>query len=178
MLKVIGRSDHCHSAVLDKVVLPYALRQKGRFRAVSQSGLEVGVFLPRGALLKQGDYLHTECGQVLQVVAQQESVILAKSDDWQTFAKVCYHMGNRHVPMEIGDRWLRFQPDHVLQQMVSMMGLVCEPQLAEFNPEHGAYHTSSKPHFHPVHEHAHSHSHEQDHAHHSSHAQQERGHHH
>ncbi|MGY2572547.1 urease accessory protein UreE [Vibrio sp. C8] len=160
MLKVVGRSDHFHGAVLDNVVLPYALRQKGRFRTASQSGLDVGVFLPRGDVLKHGDYLHTECGQVLVVVAEKEAVVTAKTDDWETFAKACYHMGNRHVPMAIGQCWLRFQPDHVLQEMVEMMGLVCEAQMAEFTPENGAYHGSGKGHHHG-HEHDHSHEHEQ-----------------
>ncbi len=169
MLKVVGRSDHFHGAVLDNVVLPYALRQKGRFRTTSQSGLDVGIFLPRGDVLRQGDYLHTECGQVLVVVAEKESVITAKSDDWETFAKACYHMGNRHVPMAIGQCWLRFQPDHVLQEMVEMMGLKCEEQMAEFTPENGAYHGSGKGHHH---EHSHGHSHSHDHSHSHSHGEQ------
>ncbi|MFB9136157.1 urease accessory protein UreE [Vibrio olivae] len=155
MLKVVGRSAHFHGAVLDNVVLPYALRQKGRFRALSQSQLDVGFFLPRGEVLQHGDYLHTECGQVLQVVAQQEPVVTARCQDWETFAKACYHMGNRHVPMAIGERWLRFQPDHVLQEMVEMMGLECESHDAEFTPESGAY-AAGRGHHHG-HDHGHHH---------------------
>ncbi len=163
MLKVVGRSQHYHGAVLDNVVLPYALRQKGRFRTLSQSNLDVGFFLTRGEVLQHGDFLHTECGQVLQVVAEKEAVVTASCSDWQTFAKACYHMGNRHVPMAIGERWLRFQPDHVLQNMVEVLGLTCRAHQAEFTPENGAYHSShggagGHSHHHDHDDHGHSHS--------------------
>ncbi|MCB9641352.1 MAG: urease accessory protein UreE [Myxococcales bacterium] len=171
MLKVVGRSDHHHGAVLDQVILPYSLRQKGRFRTTTQSGKDVGIFLKRGDVLQDGDFLFTECDQVLQVVAEQEEVITAHSEDWVAFAKACYHMGNRHVPMAIGERWLRFQPDHVLQEMLERMGLTCQVHRAPFTPEQGAYHGSGG------HSHGHHHHHEEStHDHH--HGESEHSHHH
>jgi urease accessory protein len=166
MFRVINRSDHHHGEVLDAIVLPYGVRQKGRFLTASKTGLEVGVFLPRGEMLRSGDCLHTECGQTFMVQAQAEEVVTAVTTDWLRFSKACYHLGNRHVPMQIGELWLRFQPDHVLEEMITMMGLECRHHLAEFNPENGAYHGSGQHHHHDdtLHDHdhvgSHHHSHE------------------
>lgn len=146
MLRVIRRSDYHHGDISDLLVLAYELRQRGRFRATSQHGLDVGVFLTRGETLQHGDCLFTECGKVIKVVAEEENVITAVTEDWLTFAKACYHLGNRHVPLEIGDRWLRFQPDHVLETMISLLGLTCHHHLAMFNPESGAYQGSGHSH--------------------------------
>jgi urease accessory protein len=140
MLKIISRSDHHHGEVSDSVVLPYALRQKGRFKTTTISGVDVGVFLIRGEVLRDGDILFSECGKVLKVKAEPESVVTAIASDWLTFAKACYHLGNRHVPMQIGERWVRFQPDHVLEEMVEIFGLKCKHHQASFTPESGAYH--------------------------------------
>lgn len=161
MLKITSRSDHHHGEVMDSVILPYALRQKGRFKTTTKSGFEVGVFLVRGEVLRNGDCLFSECGKVLKVEAAPEEVVTAIATDWLTFSKACYHLGNRHVPMEIGELWLRFQPDHVLEEMVEMFGLKCKHHAAGFTPESGAYHGG---HHHSHGEHEHSHA-EQEHAH-------------
>lgn len=152
MLKMTYKSDHHHGAILDTVVLPFALRQKGRFRVRSATGLDIGVFLPRGEVLRQGDCLFSEEGDVLRVEAKEESVTTAFAPDWMTFARACYHLGNRHVPLEMGELWLRFQPDHVLEQMVVLFGLECRHHRAPFNPENGAYaavHHHHREHDHP-----------------------------
>lgn len=158
MIKLITKSDHHHGEVTGTLVLPFALRQKGRFKATSTQGVEVGVFLPRGDLIRSGDYLISECGQTFKVEAEAEAVITATSDNWLTFAKACYHLGNRHVPLQVGELWLRFQPDHVLQQMVELHGLSCRAEQAEFTPESGAYaggHGGGHSHSH--HDHSHHH---------------------
>jgi urease accessory protein len=157
MYRVISRSDHHHGEIDDSIVLPYEVRQRGRFRASSKTGMDVGVFLPRGDVLQDGDCLFTECGKVFLVEAQEEEIVTASAKDWLTFSKACYHMGNRHVPMEIGELWLRFQPDHVLEEMVELFGLECNHHQAMFNPESGAYHGSGHSHGHSHGEHQHSH---------------------
>lgn len=157
MLKIIRREEHHHGECQDALVLPFALRQKGRFRTRSKSGADVGVFLVRGEVLREGDCLFSECGQVLKVEAEAEAVVTAVASDWLTFSKACYHLGNRHVPMEIGELWLRFQPDHVLEEMIEMLGLMCSRHEASFTPENGAYHGHGS-HSHQSHSH-HSNSH-------------------
>ncbi|MGX9416051.1 urease accessory protein UreE [Vibrio sp. WJH972] len=159
MFRVVSRSDHHHGEVLDSVVLAYEMRQRGRFRTESHNGHDVGIFLPRGDVLQHGDCLFTECGKVFQVVAKEEQVVTAVAKDWISFSKACYHMGNRHVPMEIGEQWLRFQPDHVLEEMVELFGLECRHHKGMFNPENGAYHGGGHSHGHSHSDHSHSHSH-------------------
>ncbi|MCM2679161.1 urease accessory protein UreE [Echinimonas agarilytica] len=153
MYRITKKSDHCHADVIDAVILPYELRQKGRFKTTSAQGFELGIFLPRGDVLRQGDYLISECGHHFKVQAQSEQVMTARTDCWLTFAKACYHLGNRHVPLQVGDRWLRFQPDHVLEEMVQLHGLSCQLEHASFSPESGAYANGG-------HSHGHNHSHE------------------
>ncbi len=155
MLKIIRRSDHHHGECSDSVTLPYALRQKGRFKTKSKAGLDIGVFLVRGEVLQDGDCLFSECGQVFKVEAEAESVVTAVAKDWLTFAKACYHMGNRHVPMEIGELWIRFQPDHVLEEMIERFGLTCAHHNASFTPENGAYAGGHHHHSHDEQEHTH-----------------------
>ncbi len=139
MLKVIEKRSHCHQETFDSVTLPYALRQKGRFKAQTDLGRDIGIFLPRGEVMREGEVLLTDCGKALTVKAQAEAVVTCRCDDWLTFARACYHLGNRHVPLQVGDCWLRFQPDHVLEEMVILLGLTVKHEQASFNPESGAY---------------------------------------
>ncbi|MAZ66959.1 MAG: urease accessory protein UreE [Kangiellaceae bacterium] len=140
MLKVIKNLGHIHPQQLDDVVtLPFELRTRGRFKSQTSSGLDVGVFLERGKVLQAEDVLETECGKRIQVKAELEDVIEATTDNWETFSRSCYHLGNRHVPLQIGERWLRFKPDHVLEDMIKRQGMHCEQKLAPFSPENGAY---------------------------------------
>lgn len=140
MLRVSQRFDgHQPAEVLDTLTLPYELRKKGRFKAVTDGGREVGLFIERGKVLSEGELLVTECGQVLRISCQPESVVTARTDDWLAFSRICYHLGNRHVPLQVGERWLRFQPDHVLEHLVQHYGLTTVSEEAPFDPENGAY---------------------------------------
>jgi len=121
------------------LTLPFDQRQKSRFRATLDDGQEVGVILPRGNVLREGDCLRTEQGDIVQVRAAQETVSTVHVDDPLMLARAAYHLGNRHVPLQITDRWLRFQHDHVLDDMVRQMGLEVICEQATFEPEAGAY---------------------------------------
>lgn len=156
MYKLVAKSDHCHGDVTDTLSLPFAQRQKGRFKASTETGLDVGIFLTRGEVLREGDYLKSECGKHFLVQAEAETLTLAKTDDWLAFSKACYHLGNRHVPLQVGELWLTFQPDHVLEEMVELLGLKVESIQSGFNPENGAYASSHK---HHTHSHSHGHAH-------------------
>jgi len=140
MLEVFERLGlHCHDPVAETVTLNHDQRNKGRIKAVSLSGVEVRIFLERGKPLLVGEYLRTECGKTVQVEGAVEAVAHASCDDWRTFARACYHLGNRHSKIEVGDRWLRIKPDHVLEEMVHLLGLVVSHEEAVFAPESGAY---------------------------------------
>lgn len=119
--------------------LPFELRQRSRLRTFLETGEEIGIFLPRGSVLRDGDLLRSEEGVVLVVRAATEKVSRVSSDDRLLISRACYHLGNRHVPLQIGDGWLRYERDHVLDDMLRNMDLVVTWEDAPFEPEAGAY---------------------------------------
>lgn len=156
MLKVYERLEQPQQTE-QVLVLPFELRQKSRLRAELRDGREVGLVLPRGHLLRGGDCLLAEDGSVVLIEAAKEEVSTVHNDDARMLARVSYHLGNRHVPLQVGDGWVRYQHDHVLDDMVRGLGLAVSFESAPFEPEGGAYgghsHTSDE------HSHSHSHSH-------------------
>lgn len=119
--------------------LCYDDRKRGRLQAMSTDGQTVGLFLERGRVLIEGDRLASEDGAIFRVEAAPEPVIQAWTEDWLAFSRICYHLGNRHLPLQIGERWLRFQPDHVLEDLVRQYGLQTAHGERPFQPESGAY---------------------------------------
>ena len=98
-----------------------------------------------------GDIVFVEVIKENEDVAKDEEVAVVSTEDPFLFARACYHLGNRHVPLQIGEGWLRIQRDHVLENMVQSLGLLVSHQLAPFEPESGAYSGQTN--------HSHSHSH-------------------
>ena len=134
-----------HSATLS---LPIDQRIKSRLRVTLDDGREAGLFLPRGQVLRGGDLLESVDGLIVQIVAAAEKVSTVHSQDPRALARVCYHLGNRHVPLQISAGWARYQHDHVLDEMVAGLGLEVIVELAPFEPEGGAYLSSAKGHHH------------------------------
>ena len=154
MLKIAARIDpHTDqpNPAVRRLVLPFNERSRSRLRALLDNGEEVGLFLERGSVLRGGDLLLADDGRVVAVEAAHECVSIAHSDDQLLLARACYHLGNRHVALQIGPRWLRYCHDHVLDDMLRGMGLTVMAERAPFEPEGGAY-VSTHPH-----SHAHSH---------------------
>lgn len=165
----IHQRIHDHAPTDDTLVLPFELRCRARFRAVSAKGQAVGLFLERGRVLDEGDVLISDCGQRFAVQAAPEAVVTATAADLRSFARACYHLGNRHVPLQLGEYWVRFQPDHVLEDMVAAFGLSLAHEARPFRPESGAYSGQGGGHHHHGHrdhgDHAHDHHHEHGHVH-------------
>lgn len=132
------------------LTLPFELRQKSRLRTWLDNGADVGLFLPRGAVLRHGDRLRTTTGLVVEVRAAAESVSTARTDDPLLLARAAYHLGNRHVPLQIDVGWLRYLHDHVLDQMVRDLGLAVVHEQAPFEPEAGAHGEINLHHRHPA----------------------------
>lgn len=150
------------------IELPFETRQKSRFKATLASGEEVGVMLPRGEILRGGDLVTTSDGRIIEVVAQPEKVLHVEAATSAALAKIAYHLGNRHVPVEVGDGYLRLGDDHVLKRMLEGLGARVTHTTAPFEPEAGAYggagheHGAAKIHDHhhdQAHDHAHVHAH-------------------
>ena len=149
MLEVYERlPDLALCADAESLVLDHLQREKGRFKAFLSDGTEVRVFLERGKVLPLGQGLRSACGRHLVVTGALEPVVLARTDNWALFASACYHLGNRHVRLQIGERWLRMIPDHVLEEMLVKLGLEVLHQEAVFEPEVGAYHGTVQAHHH------------------------------
>ncbi|MBL8524257.1 MAG: urease accessory protein UreE [Betaproteobacteria bacterium] len=133
------RRDVYPVEIRDRLILPFDLRQKSRLRTKLESGDEVGVILPGGEMLRGGDLLVASDGRVVEVIAQDEKVLQADCDSPFELARAAYHLGNRHVALQIGEGWLRIANDHVLKQMLEGLGLQVVELDAPFEPEPGAY---------------------------------------
>ena len=123
-----------------RLELPFELRQKSRLRTRLADGEEIGLFLPRGTVLRGGDVLQAREGTLIAVHAKPEAVVDVRAADTLTLMRAAYHLGNRHVQLQIGDGWLRLLDDAVLNTMLLQVGAVqLTHQLAPFEPEAGAY---------------------------------------
>ncbi len=142
------------------LTLPLERRIRSRQRVVLDNGAEAGVFLERGQMLRDGDLLGSEDGLVVRVRAAAEPVSEVRCADPLLLARACYHLGNRHVPLQIGDRLVRYPHDHVLDDMLIGLGLQPSFTQAPFEPEPGAYGGSAQ-----SHSHAHAGQRHDDHAH-------------
>ena len=121
------------------VVLPFDLRCKCRLRTRTSSGEDVGLSVERGSVLRHGDKLAARDGRIVEIVAAPESLMAARSNDPLLLARAAYHLGNRHVAVQVGAGWLRFAHDHVLKEMLLGLGLQVSEITAPFAPESGAY---------------------------------------
>lgn len=131
-----------------KIELPYDLRKKSRLRTQATCGEELGLVLPRGHILRDGTFVKNAEGNIAQVIAANETVSTVSTEDPIVLAKAAYHLGNRHVPLQVGEGWLRYQHDHVLDEMVKGLGLTVCVEQAEFEPEDGAYANGGHHHHH------------------------------
>jgi urease accessory protein len=122
-----------------RLELPFDLRQKSRQRARLTGGEEVALMLPRGTVLRGGELLLASDGRMIEVVARAEAVLHIESPSAEALARAAYHLGNRHVPVEVGKGYLRIARDHVLEQMLKGLGARVTPVTAPFEPESGAY---------------------------------------
>jgi urease accessory protein len=121
------------------VTLTFHQRRRSRMRARLDDGTEVALVLPRGLVLRDGDVLGADDGAVIRVVAAPESVSTAHTTDPRLLARACYHLGNRHIAVEVGAGHARYLHDHVLDHMVTALGLEVSVELVAFEPEAGAY---------------------------------------
>ena len=121
------------------LTLPWERRGVTRQRVRLDDGREAGVFLPRGEILRGGDRLASAAGETVAVVAASQPVMVVRSRDPSMLARAAYHLGNRHVAVEVGEGWLKLEPDHVLREMLEGLGLSVEDATLPFEPEAGAY---------------------------------------
>ncbi|EEC7186998.1 urease accessory protein UreE [Escherichia coli] len=137
------------------VTLPVDMRVKSRIKVTLNDGRQAGLLLPRGLLLRDGDILSNENGdEFIKVIAADEAVSVVRCADPFMLAKACWHLGNRHVPLQIMPGELRYHHDHVLDDMLRQFGLDVDFAHLPFEPEAGAYASKS-----------HAHNNDQEHSH-------------
>ena len=156
------------------VELDWDVRQKSRFAATDSAGRELGIFLPRGTLVRGGDVLVAEDGSMVRVIAAPQPVlVITHCKNHGTpfdLTRAAYHLGNRHVPIELQPDHLKIEPDHVLADMLRAMHLIVTEQKLAFEPEGGAYAAGhGGGHSHGGHGHGHGHGHDHHHGHDHSH---------
>ena len=142
------------------IELDWDVRQKSRFDATDSQGRQIGIFLPRGTAVRGGDVLVAEDGSLIRVIAAPQPVLrithcTAHGTPFD-LTRAAYHLGNRHVPIELKPDHLKIEPDHVLADMLRSMHLIVVAVEEAFEPEGGAYGS---------HEHSHGGGHDHDHAH-------------
>ncbi len=134
------------------IELDWDVRQKSRFDATDSLGRRLGVFLPRGTLVRGGDVLIAEDGSMIKVIAASQAVLRithhATHGTPFDLTRAAYHLGNRHVPIELKPDHLKIEPDHVLADMLRAMHLTVNEVLEAFEPEGGAYSTAGHGHSH------------------------------
>lgn len=140
------------------LTLTFDQRVKSRLKVILDDGREAGIVLANGASLKHDDLLKSSSEEssqtiIVQIKAAEETVSTVYCEDSLQLAKACYHLGNRHVSLQIEAGFIRYQHDHVLDDMVRGLGLDVKVEQATFEPEPGAYHHASS------HTHHHTHSH-------------------
>jgi urease accessory protein len=140
-----------------RLVLPFETRSRSRFKARLEQGEEVGVILGRGQILRGGDRLLAEDGRIVEIAAAPETVSTAHAGNADLLARGAYHLGNRHVPLQIGPLWLRYSHDHVLDDMLRGLGFRLTVEEQPFEPEPGAYHAQGGGHHHHGAGHSHDH---------------------
>ena len=143
-----------------RVSLDWDVRQKSRFDATDSRGRQLGVFLPRGTAVRGGDVLVAEDGSLIQVQAAPQPVLVVRAcaEHGSPFdlLRAAYHLGNRHVALELQPDHLKLEPDPVLADMLRQQHLIVSVASAAFEPEGGAYSGGG---------HGHGHGHQQGHAH-------------
>jgi urease accessory protein len=122
-----------------ELVLPFDLRMRSRLRTRLASGEEAVLRTERGAVLRGGEYLKSEDGRVVRIAAAAEKVMHVVCADQFELTRAAYHLGNRHVAVQIGAGYLRIAADHVLAEMLLGLGAAVEEIEAPFEPESGAY---------------------------------------
>jgi urease accessory protein len=159
MLKLTAKLAHGAEGV-STLTLPLHDRIKSRLRVTLDDGREAGLFLERGSTLRDGDILVSDDGERVRVRAAAESLSVVRSDDPHLLARACYHLGNRHVSVQIEPDRVSYLHDHVLDDMLRGFGMAVETLEAPFEPEPGAYGGSAG-----KGQHRHGHGHDHDHHH-------------
>lgn len=126
--------------VTDSATLPFEERRKTRLRIVlDRSGSDAALLLPRGSVLRNGDLLRAAGAGIIRIIADKEALSTVSDRNAERLARAAYHLGNRHAWVQLGDGWIRYPVDRVLDRMLVSLGYRVTHRRASFEPEGGAY---------------------------------------
>ncbi|MBD0267128.1 MAG: urease accessory protein UreE [Cyanobacteria bacterium Co-bin8] len=135
------------AAVVATLSLTAAERVRSRHHFTADDGQPIYLRLPRGTVLQDQDLLAAEDGSLIRVLAKPEPVLTVTADNPLQLLRAAYHLGNRHIALEVAPEYLRLEPDPVLEDMLHQLGLEVKAEFAPFVPEAGAYsHSHAAPH--------------------------------
>jgi urease accessory protein len=144
MLTFIERLESDCAVPLFTLALTAEERTRTRHRFETSDAQELFLRLPRGIILQNGDLLRSQNGEIIQIVAKAEPVLTVTAQHPLDLLKAAYHLGNRHVPLEIAPTYLRLSRDRVLQGMLEHLEVTIVEEIAPFQPEIGAYHSHER----------------------------------
>ena len=161
----------------DTVVLEFDDRHRRRMAMTGTRGLEFLLDLPETVALRGGDALVLEDGRLVEVIAAPEPLIELRGVDPRQMVRLAWHLGNRHLPVQVAGKHLRIRRDHVIEEMVKGLGASVVEIEAPFDPEGGAYVSAGHDHHHDHHDDDHGHGHhDHDHSHNHKHDDHRHGH--
>jgi len=131
-------SDGGQALFQERLVLPHRLRERSRQRVRLPSGQEAGIVLPPGTVLPHGTVIASAEGYAVRVEAADEHLSKVRFGDLRGMARACFHLGNRHVPLEIGEDFVQYERDHVIDELMRSLGFEVEHLVGPFAPEPGA----------------------------------------
>ncbi len=170
--RVLPAADRSGGRVVDTLILSFAQRQAQQGFLFGTGGTCVELDLAEPVRLRTDDALVLEDGSLIEVVAEAEPLIETRATDLAALARLAWHLGDRHVPVQIFERRLRLRPDPAIEELLNNLGAKVVAIEAPFEPEGGAYAVPSGGHGHHDHHHHahdHQHHHHHDHGHHQDH---------
>jgi urease accessory protein len=140
------------SGAVDQVTLDFDDRFRRRKRFDAAGGLAFVLDLPEATVLREGDALRLEDGRIVEIRAAPERLLEVMPGPAMPLARLAWHLGNRHLPAEIGEARILIRRDHVIEAMLRGLGAGLREVTAPFNPEGGAYGEHNRqPHHHHHH---------------------------
>jgi urease accessory protein len=169
VVRVIAAGGNDSAPRIDSIIVSGDQRRLQTAHLTGVNGTVIGVMLPEPVLLRMGDALELDDGSLVDVVVEPEALIEVRGNDLTHLARLAWHLGDRHVPVQVLSNRLRMRRDAALEAMLGQLGARLTAIDAPFDPEGGAY-AAQAAHAHHGHDHHghdhHEHGHHHDHAHH------------
>jgi len=166
VVRVIGAGRRDSAPCIDSVILSGDQRRVQTARLTGVNGTPIGLMLPEAVLLRMGDALELDDGSLVDVVVEPEALVEIRAGDLTHLARMAWHLGDRHVPVQVLANRLRIRRDAALETMLGKLGARLTAIDAPFDPEGGAYAAQGT---HGHRDHAHDHPAQHEHGHHHDH---------